>query len=197
MKYIDTGLLKSKLKDVTTEFKTGNYYLDNSEQAVGYENALIDFEQIIDSLQQDDTQVNKMLCSQIWWEEQGWIMIPPDATIEGIDSLLKQVRKKLQQKQPKVDLVAELKHHLATTPKEQLEKEWKELEPWNNIGPTVREFLYGKQPNVDYKIEERKWVHDAVDNIFPEDGDFMSEVDFRKILKDTARHFYELGLKSK
>lgn len=197
MKYIDTGLLKSKLKDIATEFKTGNYYLDNTEQAVGYENALIDFEQIIDSLQQDDTQVNKMLCSQIWWEEQGWIMIPPDATIEGIDSLLKQVRKKLQQKQPKVDLVAELKHHLATTPKEQLEKEWKELEPWSNIGPTVQEFLYGKQPNVDYKIEERKWVHDAVDNIFPEDGDFMSEVDFRKILKDTARHFYELGLKSK
>lgn len=53
------------------------------------------------------------------------------------------------------------------------------------------------QPDVDFKIEERKWVHDAVDNIFPEDGDFMSEVDFRKILKDTAHHFYELGLKAK
>ena len=48
-------------------------------------------------LQQDETQVDKMLCSQVWWEEQGWIMIPPDATIEGIDSLLKQIRKKLQQ----------------------------------------------------------------------------------------------------
>lgn len=54
----------------------------------------------------------------------------------------------LQQEQPRVDLVVELKHHLATTPKEQLEKEWKELEPWNNIGPTVQEFLYGKQPEV-------------------------------------------------
>lgn len=53
MKYIDADLLKRKLKDVATEFKTGNYYLDNSEQAVGYENALIDFEQIIDSLQQE------------------------------------------------------------------------------------------------------------------------------------------------
>ena len=51
-----------------------------------------------------------------------------------------------------------------------------------------------EQPEVEFKIEERKWVHDAVDNIFPEDGDFMSEVDFRKILKGTARHFYELGL---
>lgn len=50
---------------------------------------------------------------------------------------------------------------------------------------------------VDFKIEERKWVHDAVDNIFPEDGDFMSEVDFRKILKDTARHFFNLGLNAR
>lgn len=37
-----------------------------------------------------------------------------------------------------------------------------------------------EQPKVDFKIEERKWVHNAVDNIFPEDGDFISEVDFRK-----------------
>lgn len=56
--------------------------------------------------------------------------------------------------QPKVDLVTELKHHLATTPKEQLEKEWKELEPWGNIGPTVQEFLYGKQSEVDLEKEE-------------------------------------------
>lgn len=54
-----------------------------------------------------------------------------------------------------------------------------------------------EQPDVNFKVKERKWVHDAVDSAFPEDGDFMSEVDFRKIIKDTARHFYELGLKRK
>lgn len=54
-----------------------------------------------------------------------------------------------EQEQPKVDLVTELRHHLATTPREQLEKEWKELEPYGNIGPSVQEFLYGKQPEVD------------------------------------------------
>ena len=53
--------------------------------------------------------------------------------------------------------------------------------------------LQQERSEVDFKIEERKQVHDAVDNVFPEDGDFMSEVDFRKILKDTARYFYELG----
>lgn len=57
--------------------------------------------------------------------------------------------------------------------------------------------LQQEQPEVDFKIEERKWVHNAVDNIFPEDGDFMSEVDFRKILKDTACHFYELGFNAR
>ena len=54
-----------------------------------------------------------------------------------------------------------------------------------------------EQQEVDFKVKERKWVHDAVDNVFPEDGDFMSEVDFRKILKATARYFYELGKNSK
>lgn len=54
-----------------------------------------------------------------------------------------------------------------------------------------------EQQEVNFKIEERKWIHDAVDNVFPEDGDFMSEVDFRKILKATARYFYELGKNSK
>ena len=27
--------------------------------------------------------------------------------------------------------------------------------------------LQQEQPDVNFKIEERKWVHDAVDNIFP------------------------------
>lgn len=45
-------------------------------------------------------------------EERGWIMIPPDATIEGIDSLLKQVRKKFQQEQLEVDLEKEIDDYL-------------------------------------------------------------------------------------
>lgn len=63
-----------------------------------------DLYDFIDSLQQDETQIDKMLCSQVWWEEQGWIMIPPDATIEGIDSLLRQVKNKLQQEHSDMDL---------------------------------------------------------------------------------------------
>lgn len=82
---------------------------------------------------------------------------------------------------PKVDLVAELKHHLATTPKEQLEKEWKELEPWNNIGPTVQEFLYGKQPEVDLEKDAVSYCYDNGINISPRQA------------KGIARHFWNKG----
>lgn len=63
----------------------------------------------------------------------------------------------------KPDLVAELKHHLATTPKEQLEKEWKELEYWGNIGPTVQEFLYGKP--VEWNQEDKKMLNRIIETL--------------------------------
>lgn len=96
MKYIDADRLKELLDAKYKEFiekAKKDCPLQYQYMADGLDIA----EQFVDSLQQDETQVDKMLCSQVWWEEQGWIMIPPDATIEGINSLLKQVRKKLQQ----------------------------------------------------------------------------------------------------
>lgn len=53
MKYIDADRLQANIKEIEKEFKTGNYYLDNSEQAVGYYNALMDFEKLVFSLQQE------------------------------------------------------------------------------------------------------------------------------------------------
>lgn len=53
------------------------------------------------------------------------------------------------------DMVANLKEYLANTPKEQLEKDWDELKRWNNVGPTVEEFLYGKQ-NPAWSKEDEK-----------------------------------------
>ena len=98
----------------------------------------------------------------------------------------------LQQEQPEVDLVAELKHHISTTPKEQLEKEWKELEPWGNIGPTVQEFLYGKQPEVDLEKEIEEWWQNWVSPPRNEYAVFNKE-EFINIV----RHFYELGLNAR
>ena len=86
MKYIDADQICTKIKQLKEKYPSWQLKL-----------AMDDLYEFIDSLKQDETQVDKMLCSQVWWEEQGWIMIPPDATIEGIDSLLRQVKKKLQQ----------------------------------------------------------------------------------------------------
>ena len=57
---------------------------------------------VICSLQQDEKAVELEMCSQAYWEERGWMMIPPDVTLKGIESLLEQVRKKLQQEQHQV-----------------------------------------------------------------------------------------------
>ena len=113
-KYIDAEKLKAhieakmeilwdRLPDADKEHPT-----DIELRDLGMYMALEGLVDELDSLQQDKESVELELCSQIWWEERGWIMIPPDATIEGIDSLLKQVRKKLQQEQPEVDLDREI-----------------------------------------------------------------------------------------
>ena len=53
---------------------------------------------------------------------------------------------KEQQPAEKQGIVARLKEHLANTPKEQLEAEWKKLEKWNHVGPTVEEYFRGIKP---------------------------------------------------
>lgn len=103
MKYIDADLLRAEIKfakSVYDDPKRVVYGVADAYRQDGRAAMCDDILKKIDSLQQDETRVDKMLCSQVWWEEQGWIMIPPDATLEGIDSLLRQVRKKLQQEQP-------------------------------------------------------------------------------------------------
>lgn len=116
-KYIDAEKLKAhiearmeilwdRLPDADKEHPT-----DIELRDLGMYMALEGLVDDLDSLQQDKESVELELCSQTWWEERGWIMIPPDATIEGIDSLLKQVRKKLQQEQPEVDLAEEIKNY--------------------------------------------------------------------------------------
>lgn len=100
----------------------------------------------------------------------------------------------IQQEQPEVDLVAKLKHHLATTPKEQLEKEWKELEHWNNVGPTVQEFLYGKQPEVDLEKEiDACWQNWISPSNQKEVEGVLPKTEFAMY----ARHFYSLGKQAK
>jgi hypothetical protein len=41
----------------------------------------------------------------------------------------------------KINLVEELKKHLASMTHEQKQKEWDELKHWNNVGPTAKEYI--------------------------------------------------------
>lgn len=68
--------------------------------------------------------------------------------------------KKKEEKKP-VNMVANLKEYLANTPKEQIQKDWDELKHWNNVGPTVEEFLYEKQNPTD-KVESKFKVGDYI-----------------------------------
>ena len=57
-KYIDADRLQANIKEIENKLEIGNYYLDNSEQAIGYYNALMDFERLILSLQQEQPKVD-------------------------------------------------------------------------------------------------------------------------------------------
>ena len=56
----------------------------------------------------------------------------------------------------KHSMAAKLKEHLANTPKEQLDAEWKELEKWNHVGPTVEEYFHGIKPAEWSEEDEKK-----------------------------------------
>ena len=51
--------------------------------------------------------------------------------------------KNMEEKQVNVmkNILPELLKHIKTTPKEELEREFKEIEEWSNVGPTVEEFM--------------------------------------------------------
>lgn len=131
----------------------------------------------------EDERIMEYLISFI--ELEKGVNLPPD----DAEKILAYLEKQKEQKPAEWSLVAELKHHLATTPKEQLEKEWKELEPWGNIGPTVQEFLYGKKSEVDLEKELRNY------NVPFNDCGWERLT--HNTLKEIARHFYELGLNAR
>ena len=109
MKYIDAEKLIAEIRKLCSEscIRESDDY---------YEYAKSEIIDIIDSLQQDKETLMLEMCNQSFWEDSGYIMIPPDVTIEGIESLLKQVKKKLQQEQPEVDLKEEITSFFSKNP---------------------------------------------------------------------------------
>ena len=104
MKYIDAEKL---IAEIERRKAILNKYKDSFETAACCKQELEWMKDFITSLQQDKETLMLEMWNQSFWEDSGYIMIPPDVTIEGIESLLKQVKKKLQQEQPEVDLKEE------------------------------------------------------------------------------------------
>ena len=173
-KYIDAEKLKSLLRKKYNTYKIGQH----SPFRNGKVETLRETIELIDSLQQDETQVDKMLCSQVWWEEQGWIMIQPDATIEGIDSLLRQVKKKLQQEQPGLPGIEEP----GIPGKDYIPVDWVDACEMYGKWKIVKQ----EQPEVDVKKELHAYICSDEYMNTREDGSLL-----------IARHFYELGLKAR
>lgn len=116
---------------------------------------------LINAHRQDKKSVELELCSQAWWEERGWIMIPPDITVEGVDSILKQVRKKLSQ------------GHLERTEFEDAIKNM--MAPYVNLPEDIIKAnaaellsLAREQFVKDGYVIEKKAFHDAVKKVDPE-----------------------------
>lgn len=187
-RYIDADRICAEIKQLKEKYPSWQLKL-----------AMDDLHDFIDSLQQDETQVDKILCSQAWWLEQGWIMIPPNATIEGIDSLLRQVKKKLQLEQPELPGYDKALLDVKSKVDELYEEASIGLSEYdsglyNGIAETcmkLRGFIKARlhsdeQPDVDFETEYAKFSNDpdALDYAFPIDlADY----------KDFAHHFYELG----
>ena len=184
MKYIDSEKLiaeiERRIEEHKTVLKEKDRTLTSKLLLRGSLNALKVTKDIISLLQQDETQVDKMLCSQVWWEEQGWIMIPPDATIEGIDSLLKQVRKKFQQKQPDLPGIEEP----GIPGKDYIPVEWVDACEMYGKWKIVKQ----EQPEVDLEQELDAYYDSPL-----WDGEPVSWMTYTRI----AHHFYKLGLSAR
>lgn len=199
-KYIDADKLfdgiERRIEEIKWSIRLGNKKIQKSG-----ENRLAELELIktlIPSLQQEQPMPDSTKLIELWHEDKEMLKekdfrddpwrLAYNAFMCGFGRGIA-VKK---HEQSKVDLVAELKHHLATTPKEQLEKEWKELEPWCNIGPSVREFLYGKQPEVDLEKEVDKFLNETGAPYV-----WCNDDEQKEWCNIIARHFYELGLNAR
>lgn len=50
-------------------------------------------------------------------------------------------------------MVERLREHLASMTEEEKQAEWEELKKWNDVGPTVEEYINGLKKSTEQRIE--------------------------------------------
>lgn len=190
MKYIDAERLRAEIKfakSVYDDPKRVVYGVADAYRQDGRAAMCDDILKKIDSLQQDETQVDRMLCSQVWWEEQGWIMIPPDATIEGIDSLLRQVRKKLQQEQPVLPGIEES----GIPGKDYIPVDWVDACEMYGKWKIVKQ----ERPEVDLEKEIDRFWDSCIKHKNERGGNVIWSNKLE--VEVLARHFFDMGINAR
>lgn len=148
-------------------------------------------------LQQDEKALELIMCNQAYWEDMGYIMIPPNVTLDGIETLLKQVRKKLQSGNICPRCVYRNKtDDLCEYPYGGRKCSINENGVYECNG--FEETEQQDQPEVDLEKDD---IIDYVHSHFYYDKDFdgyghseLRPVFTRDDVEVIARHFYELGL---
>ena len=180
MKYIDAEKLYEYLEQVSEFYpRYADNFLDNA--VINVINGIKTF---IASLQQDEKAVELEMCSQAYWEERGWMMIPPDVTLKGIESLLEQVRKKPQQEQPEPPTCKSCGFYENNCPFIR-----DKFIPYPNR--VCKDYTYSvmkEQPKEDIEKEYAEFVE--ADPVY-------SKLVNGIVGKAIARHFYELGINAR
>ena len=112
-----------------------------------------------------------------------------DFAYQHVGMLIDSLQQEQQENKP--DLVKSLKEYFEKTPKEQLDADWEKLKVWNEIGPDVETYCKTQREqqevDLDAEIEKELRLH------YNDDQD----VYWWNYLKNSFRHFYELGKNSK
>ena len=110
--------------------------------------------------------------------------------------------KNMEEKQVNVmkNILPELLKHIKTTPKEELEREFKEIEEWSNVGPTVEEFMdfynkVNKKPQYPKNYAECCKALGITSSVYMVyDEEYKTEVDYLYTQKALANNFLRLKI---
>ena len=127
----------------------------------GFETMVYDFEETEDVFCAEDLELYKedKLFDSIIWHLRNSINNGKQNLSGGeCEEYFREVVKKNSENKMK-NVLAELLEHIKTTPKEDLEREFEEIEEWSNVGPTVEEFMdfcnkVNKKPKYPDNYEE-------------------------------------------
>ena len=91
------------------------------------------------------------------WAGREYVGLPvhDEYIVEGLEEAKKAVVELVESKSEKPNIVEDLKRYLKNTTREQQEADWKRLEKWAHVGPTVEEYLHAAK---NFRLPEEMWA---------------------------------------